>query len=95
MGAVAGAVDIFALGEQCFDFLLSEGVSGLDGRFTRHHIEQLMEQLLAADLACLGDEQVEQVADEFSGAHAFEQGRKALDGDGAGSERLKQDAEAL
>jgi hypothetical protein len=44
VGAVAGAFDAFAHGEEFAEFGIGEVVAGFDGGFAGHHVEDLVEE---------------------------------------------------
>jgi len=95
VGAVAGAIDEFAAGEQRFDLAGGERVSGFDGGFARHHVEDFVEHLLFGEVEELLFAALEEVGDELGGAEFFQKRWERMDGEGVGGEGGDFDAEAI
>lgn len=94
VGAVGGAVDKVFAGEEGGDFVLGEGVAGLDGGFAGGHVEDFVEEFFAGEFGAEFEEFVEEVAEEVAWGDFFiEEGGEGVDGEGLGVEGGDFDAE--
>ena len=76
MGAAAGPLDGVAVREQLLDFLLGEGLSGLDGGLAGGHVEDFVQEPLGIEPQGVVRQAVEKVPYELRGPDPGDQDRK-------------------
>ena len=94
MGAVAGAFDQFAAGEQRFDLGGGEGVAGFDGRLAGHHVQHLVKQFLIVQVKQFLFTPFEQFLDEPERFEAVQEGGEGVEGEGVEAEGGQFDPQA-
>ena len=93
MGAVVVVVAEVALVEQGGDLFRGEPLTRFDGRLTRHHVQQAVEEVAAGELLGLGVDLLDDRLEQFGRVSSADERRETAEGDGIPAKVLDQQPE--